>query len=109
SPLLRRSADTAERNALEISIETLHGLAATRVLGAGGEARRALQRAYSLLGEAPRHPMLGRLVQGFGWMLCLRAEYSSALAVADRAEALALATNDPALLSAACTVHGEVD
>jgi ATP/maltotriose-dependent transcriptional regulator MalT len=39
----------------------------------------------------------------------MRAEYAEALAVADRAEALASATNDPVLLSTACTVHGDVD
>jgi tetratricopeptide (TPR) repeat protein len=42
-------------------------------------------------------------------MLTLRAEYAEALAVADRAEALGSATNDPVLLSTACTVHGQVD
>ena len=109
SSLLGQTADSSERNALEITIQTLHGLAATRALGAGDEAKSALQRAYSLLGEAPQHPMLGRLLHGFGWMLCLRAEYSEALVVADRAEALGSATNDLVLLSTACTVHGEVD
>jgi len=109
SSLLGQVADASERNALEITLETLHGLAATRVLGAGDEAKVALQRAYSLLGEAPQHPMLGRLLHGFGWMLGLRAEYSEALVVADRAEALGSATNDLVLLSTACTVHGEVD
>ena len=59
SSLLGQTADASERNALEITLETLHGLAATRVLGAGDEAKSALQRAYSLLGEAPQHPMLG--------------------------------------------------
>jgi hypothetical protein len=109
SSLLGQTADASERDALEITIQTLHGLAATRVLGAGDEAKSALQRAYSLLGEAPQHPMLGRLLHGFGWMLCLRAEYSEALVVADRAEALGSGTNDLVLLSTACTVHGEVD
>jgi len=109
SSLLGQAADASERNALEITIQTLHGLAATRVLGAGDEAKSALQRAYSLLGEAPQHPMLGRLLHGFGFMLTLRAEYAEALAVADRAEALGSATNDPVLLSTACTVHGQVD
>ena len=109
SPLLEQAPDGPERNALQITIGTLHGLAATRVLGAGSEAKSALQRAYSLLDEAPQHPMRGRLLHGFGWMLCLRAEYAEALAVADRAEALGSTTNDPVLLSTACTVHGEVD
>ena len=109
SPLLEQAPDGPERNALQITIGTLHGLAATRVLGAGSEAKGALQRAYSLLDEAPQHPMRGRLLHGLGFMLCLRAEYAEALAVADRAEALGSTMNDPVLLSTACTVHGEVD
>ncbi len=109
SPLLEHMPDGPERNALQITLGTLHGLAATRLLGAGIEAKSALQGAYSLLDQAPQHPMRGRLVHGFAWMLCLRAEYAEALAVADRAEALGSMTNDPLLISTACTVHGEVD
>ena len=108
SSLLHEVAPGHVRNTLEIGIETLHGLAATRVLGAGSEAKRAFQRAYSLLGD-DEHPMRARLLHGFGFMLCLRAEYGEALAVADRAEAVGSTTNDAALLLTACTVHGQVD
>jgi len=108
-PLLARVTDRSDRVALEVSLETLHGLAATRVLGAGSKAKVALRRAYSLLDEAPRHPMVGRLLHGFGFMLTLRAEYGEALDVADRAEALGSIADDPVLLTTACTVHGQVD
>ena len=108
-PLLEQAPDGPERNALQITIGTLHGVAATRVLGAGSEAKHSLERAYALLDEDPQHPIRGRLLHGFGFMLTLRAEYAEALAVADRAEALGSATNDPVLLSTACTVHGQVD
>jgi DNA-binding winged helix-turn-helix (wHTH) protein len=108
SHLLEEVAEGPLRNSLQIGIDTLHGLAATRVLGAGIEAKSAFQRAYSRLGD-DEHPMRARLMHGFGFMLCLRAEYAEALAVADRAEALGSSTNDPALLSTACTVHGQVD
>jgi DNA-binding winged helix-turn-helix (wHTH) protein/tetratricopeptide (TPR) repeat protein len=107
--LLEQVPDGPERNALQITIGTLHGVAATRVLGVGSEAKLSLERAYALLDEAPQHPIRGRLLHGFGFMLTLRAEYAEALAVADRAEALGSATNDPVLLSTACTVHGQVD
>ena len=107
--LLDQIRESPERDAAEIAIETLYGLAATRVLGAGNEAKVALQRAYLLLRDVPQHPMQGPLLHGFGFMLTLRAEYDEALAVADRAEALGLATNDPVLVSTACTVHGQVD
>ena len=108
-PLLEQAPDGPERKALQITVATLHGLAATRVLGVGSEAKSAFQRAYSLLDEAPQHPIRSRLLHGFGFMLTLRGEYAEALAVADRAEALGSITNDPALLSTACTVHGQVD
>ena len=108
SRLLEEVAEGTVRNTLQIGIDTLHGLAATRVLGAGSEAKSAFRRAYSLLGD-DEHPMRARLLHGFGFMLCLRAEYAEALAVADRAEALGSRTNDPALLSTASTVHGQVD
>jgi tetratricopeptide (TPR) repeat protein len=108
-PLLEQVPDGPERKALQITIGTLYGLAATRVLGAGSEAKSAFQQAYSLLDEFPQHPMRSPLLHGFGFMLTLRADYAEALAVADRAEALGSITNDPVLLSSACTVHGQVD
>jgi DNA-binding winged helix-turn-helix (wHTH) protein/tetratricopeptide (TPR) repeat protein len=109
SSLLESAPDSPDRRVLQITLGTLQGLAAIRVLGAGEEAKSALQGAYSLLDKAPEHPMRGRLLHGFGFMLSLRAEYAEALAVADRAEALGSTTNDPVLLSSACTVHGQVD
>jgi DNA-binding winged helix-turn-helix (wHTH) protein/tetratricopeptide (TPR) repeat protein len=107
--LLDQAPQGTERDALEIALGTVRGLAAIRLLGVGDEAKSALQRAYALLDAAPQHSMRGRLLHGLGFLLCLRAEYGEALAVADRAEALASATSDPALLSSACTVHGLVD
>jgi DNA-binding winged helix-turn-helix (wHTH) protein len=107
--LLEQAPAGQQRNALELAIETLRGLAATRVLGAGDEAKSALRRAYSLLEQAPQHPMRGRLLHGFGFMLTLRAEYAEALEVADRAEGLGSTAEDRALSSTACTVHGQVD
>jgi len=109
SPLLAQAPRGPERDELEIAIGTLRGLAATRVLGAGSEARSALERAYSLLDKAPQHAMRGRLLHGFGFMLFLRAEYAEALRLADRAEALASTTNDPVLVATACSLHGQVD
>jgi DNA-binding winged helix-turn-helix (wHTH) protein/tetratricopeptide (TPR) repeat protein len=109
SPLLQQAPQGPERDTLELAIGTLRGLAATRALGAGSEAKSAMQRAYSLLDEVPQHPMRGRLLHGFGFMLYIRAEYAEALAVADRALSLGAATNDAALLSTACSLHGQVD
>jgi hypothetical protein len=102
-------ASQAERKASEIALATLRGVAATQLLGVGSEAKSALARAYSLLPDVPEHPMRTRLLYAFGFLLCLRGEYAEALAVAQRAEALSSATNDPVLMLVANVVHGDVD
>ncbi len=107
--LLRQAPEGTERDAVEISLSTLHGISATHVYGMSPEAKSAFQRAYSLLADTPEHPMRSRLLHGFGFVLSLRADYAEALAVAERAEAISSATNDPVLLLATCIVHGEVD
>lgn len=106
--LLGQAPEGTERDAIEIALATIRGVSATHMLGFGGEAKSAFQRAYSLLHAVPQHPMRGRLLHGFGFMLCLRADYAEALEVAQRAEALASEMNDPVLVLAACIVHGEV-
>ncbi len=109
SSLLEQAPAGPERNALEITIATLHGVAATRVLGVGSEAK---QRARARVRAARRssaasdaRPPAARL----RFHADARAEYAEALAVADRAQALGSGTDDPVLLSTACIVHGEVD
>jgi DNA-binding winged helix-turn-helix (wHTH) protein len=109
SRLVEQALPGRERDALEMTIGTLRGLGATRALGAGAEAKSAFERACALLDRVPHHPMLGRLLHGFGFMLYMRAEYAEALAVADRAQALGSAANDPVLLSTAYTLHGQID
>jgi len=106
--LLDQAPKGNERDALEIALATLFGVSASQSLGFGDEAKRAFRRAYSLLPSVPGHPMRGRLLHGFGFMLCLRADYAEALEVAQRAEALASEKNDPVLVLAACIVHAEV-
>ncbi|MBV8030114.1 MAG: AAA family ATPase, partial [Betaproteobacteria bacterium] len=109
SQLLRQAPEGTERDRLGIALGTFHGLAAFRVLGAGAEAKAALEAASALLDRVPGHPMRGRLLHGLGYMLGLRAEYPAALAVAERAQALGAASDDPTLLAAACMIHGEVE
>lgn len=108
STLLRQAPDGQERDTLEILIATLRGAAAFQSLGVGSDARSAFERAYTLLPAMPKHPMRGRLLYGFGYVLSLRGEYAQALAVAQRAEALASESNDSALTLVACIVHGQV-
>ena len=107
--LLNHTPEGTERNTLEVALTTLLGISAAQVLGVSSEAKRAFQRAYSLLHAAPQHPMLRRLMHGFGFVLYLRADYAEALAVAERAETLFSETNDPVLVVAASIVHAEVD
>jgi tetratricopeptide (TPR) repeat protein len=97
----------AERSAFEITLATLRGVAAFHILGAGDEARSAYLRASALLEDVPQHPMAGLALHGLGFLLDLRAEYPAALAVAERAEALATRSDDPLLTLAACAVKGQ--
>ena len=107
--LLQRTPESAERTTLEISLLTLRGVGAMHVLGIGVGAKAALERAYALLSDVPDHPMRGRLLQGLAFVASLSGDYPGALAVAERAEALAAMTSDPVLTLAACIARGEVD
>ncbi|MHC8367238.1 ATP-binding protein [Pseudomonas sp. ZT5P21] len=106
--VLAQAPEGMERDALDITLSTLRGVSAFHTLGVGSEARNAFERAYALLANVPEHPMRGRLLHGFGYLLGLRGDYARALEVAERAEALSSAANDPALMLAACIVQGEV-
>jgi tetratricopeptide (TPR) repeat protein len=107
--LLGQAPEGTERHALEITVATLCGVSATHVHGVSSpEAKTAFQRAYSLLADIPEHPMRGRLLHGFGFVLSLRTDYAEALAVAERAEALSSTSNDPVLVLVTCIVHGYV-
>ncbi|MFO1324487.1 MAG: AAA family ATPase [Burkholderiales bacterium] len=106
--LLDQAPESMERTSLEITLATLRGISATQVLGVTLEAKSAFQRAYALVHKTQRHPALRRLMNGFGFLLCLRADYNEALTVAERAETLSAETHDPVLTIAASIVHGEV-
>jgi DNA-binding winged helix-turn-helix (wHTH) protein len=104
-----QAPEGTERDTLEMALATLYGISATHVHGMSPEAKSAFQRAYSLLADIPEHPMRSRLLHGFGFVLCLRADYAEGLAVADRAQALSAETNDSVLVFTTCIVHAEVD
>ena len=106
--LLMQAPEGTERNALEITLTTLQGVSAFHMFGVGSEAKSAFERAYRLLTDVPEHPMRGRLLHGFGYLLGLRGDYALALEVAERAEALSCDANDQELMLAACIVQGEV-
>ena len=105
--LVPLAPEGAERDALELTLSTLHGMSAFHSLGVGSQAMNAFERAYALLAGAPEHPMRGRLLHGFGYLSSLRGEYVEALVVAKRAEALASVSDDPGLMLVACFLHGE--
>jgi DNA-binding winged helix-turn-helix (wHTH) protein/tetratricopeptide (TPR) repeat protein len=106
--LLIQAPEGTERNSLEITLATLQGVSAFHMFGVGSEARNAFERAYTLLADVPEHPMRGRLLHGFGYLLGLRGDYALALGVAERAETLSSDANDQELMLAACIVQGEV-
>lgn len=106
--LLGAAPESLERHASELELATLHGISAVQVAGVNDEAKSAFERAHRRLVDVPLHPMRGLLLHGYGFLLSLRAEYAEALAVAERAGALASATDDPILMMTACSVQGHV-
>jgi DNA-binding winged helix-turn-helix (wHTH) protein len=97
------------RSALEITLATLQGAAAVQAVGMGSmEAKRAYQRAQSLLDDAPQHPLRGLFLHGLGFVLWNRGELDEADVLARRSEALADQTADPTTRVCACLVHGIV-
>jgi ATP/maltotriose-dependent transcriptional regulator MalT len=106
--LMDQAPQGTERDALEITLATLRGVAAFQLLGVGPETKSAFMRAYALLRQVPQHPLRPLVKHGCGFVLCLRGEYAEALAVAERAEGLWSATSRPVFLLGACTVQGQV-
>jgi DNA-binding winged helix-turn-helix (wHTH) protein/tetratricopeptide (TPR) repeat protein len=105
--LLAPTETSDARATLEITLAALRGIAAVQLLGAGSiEAKRAFERAYSLLDRVPQHPSRGSLLHGYGLVLCLRGELDQADALAERTEVLSLATGDPTVLACASLIHG---
>jgi tetratricopeptide (TPR) repeat protein len=102
------AGEGTERDALELDLSTLRGLAAFHLQGASIEAKEAFQRAHALLGAIPQHPRRGLLLHNFGFVLGLRAEYAEALALAHRTQTLAAESGDAVLRLAACTVQSQV-
>ena len=100
---------TSARTSLEITLATLQGAAAVQSLGlCSTEAKRAYQRAWSLLDQEPQHPLRGLLLNGLGVVLWMRGELEEANVVAQRSEALADKTGDPTTWLCACLLHGIV-
>ena len=108
--LLPAAEASDARAALEVTLATLRGTAAVQVLGTGAiEAKRAYERATSLLDRAPQHPLRALCLHGLGLVFCLRGELNEAYALAQRTEALAAQSRDQAVLLCACLVHGMVE
>ncbi len=106
--LIEQAPASMERDSLEITLTTLRGCAAFHTLGAGEDTRKSYQRAARRLLDLPAHPMAGLALHGLGFLLTLRGEYSEALIVAARAQALAGESQDPLLMLAACSTEGHV-
>ena len=107
--LLAQAPESAERDTLEITLATLHGVSAFHARGVGSEARDAFERAYKLLPGLQSHPMRARLLHGLGYLSSLCGEYAQAHEVAAKADTLAVGSDDPVLMVAACLVHAQAD
>jgi DNA-binding winged helix-turn-helix (wHTH) protein/tetratricopeptide (TPR) repeat protein len=106
--LIDEVAPGPERDALELSLATLHGVSAFHLLGVGDEAKSSLRRGWKALASVPQHPLRGLLAHHYGLVLCLRGEYDEAVDVAENALALPEATKDTAVQFGARMVQGDV-
>jgi DNA-binding winged helix-turn-helix (wHTH) protein/tetratricopeptide (TPR) repeat protein len=98
-----------DRDALELSLWTLRGVAAGHLFGLfSDEVHAAFRRAFALLASVPRHPMRGLLVYELGFVVCKRGEYAEAVALAERLEALSHEAQDAVLLLGACSTQSIV-
>ena len=67
------------RTALEITLAALQGAAAIQSFGiASIEAKRAFERARSLLDDVPQHPLRGLFLHALGLVLFMRGELDEA-------------------------------
>jgi DNA-binding winged helix-turn-helix (wHTH) protein len=107
--LLDHAPAGEERNDLELTLWTLNAAGAFHLSGVSAEVKDAYQRAAALLADAPHHPLRGLVMDGLGFVVCQRAEYADAFAIAQRAAALWSRTDDPVLLLVSCTVEGNVN
>ncbi|HEU0199631.1 MAG TPA: AAA family ATPase [Burkholderiaceae bacterium] len=103
------TSESRERAALEMTLAALQGTAAIQAHGIGSsEGKRAFERALALLNDVPEHPLRGLFLSALGVGLCIRGEVDAAHAVAQRSEALVVASGDEMARVCACLVHGMV-
>lgn len=96
----------ADRDALELSLWTLRGVAAGHLFGVfADEVHTAFQRAFSLLASAPRHPLRGLLAYEVGFVVCMRGDYAGAVTLAERLGNLSHELQDPLFLVGASTTQ----
>jgi predicted ATPase len=104
--ILPQVEPASERTTLELTLATLQGISAAHLLGfSSAEAKHAFQRAQALLHETPQHRLRGPLLHELGYILYLRGELDEVVSLAERTEALAVATQDQVLLRCACVMH----
>ncbi|HEY5898525.1 MAG TPA: AAA family ATPase [Burkholderiales bacterium] len=108
--LLPSVAASSARAHVEITLATLRGAAAVQAMGVASiEAKKAYQRAQSLLDEAPRHQLRGLFLNGLAVVLWMRGELDEAKLLAESSEALSSQTADPVTRLCACLAHGIVE
>ena len=108
--LIAQAPQSADRDALEMTLAILHGASAAHLLGVGADATKAAyERAHALLCALPHHRLRGVLLHGLALALFVRADYAEASALGHRCAGLAAERSDPVLLLGACTVHAQLD
>ncbi|SCK55561.1 Transcriptional regulatory protein, C terminal [Variovorax sp. HW608] len=105
--LIGKAPANPERDSLEVTLATLHGMSCAQALGVVDAAKDAFYRGAAAFSAKTGHAMRVQLFYGLGYVLCLRAEYPETLALAARTEALA-ADDDPLMVLVARILQGQV-
>ena len=107
--LLSRSPVDSQRDALELALTAMRGVAAAQLFGVSSlDAKGAFERAKALLEVLPEHPLRSLVLHALGLVLLVRGEYAEARALSERIYELSEKYADPILLLSACSVLGQI-
>lgn len=97
------------RDALELNLVAMSGVSAAQLFGVSSlEAKRAFERARTLLAQLPQHPLRSLILHGSGIVLMMRGEYAEARALGEEIRELSKKFDDRVLLLSACSVMGQI-
>lgn len=106
--LIPRCAENPQRDAQELALHAMRGVANAQLLGVSAlETKHAFERAYTLLASLPGHPLRGIVLQGLGLVLLMRGEYDATRTLGQTLADKAKLFDDRILSLCACNLLGQ--